>query len=289
MLDLGQIAFAIINGLVFGSILALIAVGLSLIYGVLDVPNFAQGEFATLSGFIVVGLMGFGLGLVPSIIVAIVAAVVAGIALERLVIARFYGREEFLLLTFFATFGVTIISENAHQMIFGGFRQIQGPELGTISLVGSTYSLLNVLSGVFAIIMIIGLYIFTKYTYTGLAMRAVADDQTGTEILGINYGRIYMVTFALGGALTGISGILYGMSYTLSPTLGVLLTLFAFTIVVVGGIGSFQGAIIASFLVGLVESFASTFIGSQWRLFAVFFLLFVVLILRPQGIGGVRS
>lgn len=286
VLDPSQAALVLINGAIFGSILALIAVGLSLTFGVLGVPNFAQGEFATLSGFTVVGLTTAGFGLASSVLVAILFAAVAGVLIERIVIARFYGREEFLLLTFFATFGVTIISENALQRVFGGFRQIQGPELGTVPVVGVNLSLLRVVSGLIAVLLLVGLLLFTKYTYTGLAMRAVADDYQGAEITGIDHNRIYIVTFAIGGGMTGISGILYGMSFTLYPTLGVLLTLFAFTIVVVGGVGSFSGTILASFLIGLVDSFTATVVGSRWRFFAIFLVLFVVLILRPEGIRG---
>jgi len=286
VLDANQATLVLINGAIFGSILALIAVGLSLTFGVLGVPNFAQGEFATLSGFAVVWLMAAGLSLISSILVAVVVAAVAGILVERLVIARFYGREEFLLLTFFATFGVTIISENALQRAFGGFRQIQGPELGTVPVVGVNLSLLRVVSGLVAVLLLVSLLLFTRYTYTGLAMRAVANDSQGAEMIGIDHNRIYIVTFAIGGGMTGISGILYGMSFTLYPTLGVLLTLFAFTIVVVGGVGSFYGTIVASFLIGLVDSFTATVVGSRWRFFAIFLVLFVVLVVRPEGIRG---
>jgi len=286
VLDANQVGLILINGAIFGSILALIAVGLSLIFGVLGVPNFAQGEFATLSGFTVVWLTTAGLGLLSSIFVGVVVAALGGILIERLVIARFYGREEFLLLTFFATFGITIISENLLRRVFGGFRQIQGPELGTVPVVGINLSVLRILTGLIAVALLVSLLLFTRYTYTGLAMRAVADDHQGAEITGIDHNRIYLVTFAIGGGMTGISGILYGMSFTLYPTLGVLLTLFAFTIVVVGGVGSFYGTILASFLIGLVDSFTATVVGSLWRFFAIFLVLFVVLVLRPEGIRG---
>jgi branched-chain amino acid transport system permease protein len=98
-----------------------------------------------------------------------------------------------------------------------------------------------------------------------------------------------MVTFGIGAALTGVSGILYGMLFTIFPTLGVALTAFAFTIVVVGGVGSFSGAIVASLLIGIVESATASLIGSEWRFFAIFAVLFVVLTLKPEGLWGERS
>ncbi|TYT63774.1 branched-chain amino acid ABC transporter permease [Natrialba swarupiae] len=286
VVSIEQLVFIVGNGLIFGSILALVAVGLSLIFGVLDVPNFAQGEFASVTGFVIVGLVGLGIGLVPSIIAGIVFAFVAGVAVERLVISKFYGRDEFLLLTFFATFGITIISENVLRQMFGGFRQIPGPDIGSIVVAGTSVNLLRPAAGAIAVGMLIGLYIFTRYTYMGLAMRAVADDRRGAEMIGVNYERIYMLTFGIGAVLTGISGVLYGMLFTLSPTSGVALTAFAFTIVVVGGVGSFFGTILASLLIGLVDSFTATMVGSRWRFFAIFAVLFIVLVLRPEGLRG---
>ncbi|MDS0477308.1 branched-chain amino acid ABC transporter permease [Natrinema sp. 1APR25-10V2] len=281
-----QVVFIVSNGLIFGSILALVAVGLSLIFGTLDVPNFAQGEFASVSGFVVVGLIGIGIGLVPSIIAGIVFAFIAGITVEKLVIGKFYGRDEFLLMTFFATFGISIIAENVLRRQFGGFRQIPSPDLGSVVIAGTSMDLLRPVAGVIAVVMLLGLYLFTRHTYTGLAIRAVSSDRRGAEMVGVNYQWIYMLTFGIGAVLSGISGILYGMLFTLSPTTGVTLTTFAFTIVVLGGVGSFVGTIFASLLIGLVDTLTATVVGSRWRFFAIFAVLFVVLIFRPEGLRG---
>jgi branched-chain amino acid transport system permease protein len=284
-----RVAFILLNGLIFGSLLALTAVGLSLIFGVLGVPNFAQGEFASVAGFAVVALLGLGVGFVPASVVALVLTFLLGVVAERLVISKFYGREDFLLLTFFATFGLSIISESVLRTVFGGFSQLPAPDLGSVAVLGTNLSLLRAGAGVVAVAMLVGLYLFTRYTYVGLAMRAVADDLEGAELVGIDYDRISMVTFGVGAVLTGVSGILYGMLFTLFPTLGVALTAFAFTIVVVGGIGSFSGVVVASFLVGIVETATASLVGSEWRFFAIFTVLFVVLVLRPEGLWGEHS
>jgi len=280
--------FVVVNGLVFGSLLALAAVGLSLIFGVMEVPNFAQGEFGTIAGFTTVGLVSVGLGLLPSIVVGLAAALVAGVLMEWLIISHFYEREEFLLLSFFATFGVVIIVQNTLRNVFGEFLQIPAPELGSVVVAGAQVDVLRVVAGAFAIAAIIALYAFTRYTYAGLAMRGVASDRTGAELVGIPPQRTFTLTFGLGALLSGGTGVLYGMLFTLYPTLGVTLTAFAFTIVVVGGVGSFPGAIIASLLIGLVDSFTASFVGSRYRFFAVFAILFLVLVLRPEGIMGVE-
>jgi branched-chain amino acid transport system permease protein len=280
------VAFVLLNGLIFGALLALTAVGLSLIFGVLGVPNFAQGEFAAVAGFAVVGLLNAGVGFLPAAAVAVALAFVLGVAAERLVIAPLYGRENFLLLSFFATFGLSLISQNALREVFGGFSQIPAPDLGSVVLLSTRLNLLRVVAGLIAVALLVGLYLFTRYTYTGLAMRAVSNDRQGAEMLGIDYNRVSTITFGLGAVLTAVSGILYGMLFTIFPTLGVTLTAFAFTIVVVGGIGSFQGVIVASLLIGIVDSFTATVVGSEWRFFAIFAVLFVVLTARPGGLWG---
>ncbi|WP_254533102.1 branched-chain amino acid ABC transporter permease [Natrinema gelatinilyticum] len=281
--------FIVVNGIIFGSLLALTAVGLSLIFGVLGVPNFAQGEFAAVAGFTVVGLLGHGFGLLTAVLAGLVVTFVLGVASERLVIAKLYGRDNFLLLSFFATFGLTLISESALRILFGGFSRIEGPSLGSITVLGFELSLLRVTAGVTAVCLLVALYLFTRYTYMGLAMRAVANDRHGAEMIGIDFDRISTVTFGTGALLSGVSGVLYGMLFTIYPTLGVSLTAFAFTIVVVGTTGSFIGVIVASLIIGIVDSFTATVVGSEYRIFAVFLVLFVVLTLKPGGLWGDHS
>jgi branched-subunit amino acid ABC-type transport system permease component len=279
-------AFIVVNGLIFGALIALTAVGLSLIFGVLGVPNFAQGEFAAVAGFTVVGLLGAGVSLAPAIVVALGLSCVLGVVAERLTIAKLYGRDNFLLLSFFVTFGLSLVSHNVLRIAFGGFEQIPGPQLGSIALFDFELSVLRLVAALIAVMMLGALHLFTKYTYVGLAMRAVSDNRQGAEMLGIDYDRISMVTFGVGGLLTGVSGILYGMLFTVYPTLGVSLTAFAFTIVVVGGVGSFTGVIAASLGIGIVETFTATVVGSEYRFLAIFLVLFLVLTLKPGGIGG---
>jgi len=287
MMVVGTAFFVLVNGLIFGSLIALTAVGLTLIFGVLDVPNFAQGEFATFGGLATVFLYDRGLGLLPSAVIAIALTFVAGVLVERLVFSKFYGREEFLLLTFFASFGIVIFFEELLLAVLGAdIHQVQAPSGGRIELLGVSVRYLEIGAAAIAVAMLVVLYLFTRYTYYGLAMRAIADDADGAAVVGIDRQRIYTLTFGLGAALTGVTGILYGSIFTLFPTLGIELTGFAFAIVVVGGVGSFQGTIVASLLIGIIDSFTATVFGSRYRLLVVFSFLFVVLILRPGGLLG---
>ena len=283
----GTALFVVLNGLVFGSLIALTAVGLSLVFGVLGIPNFAQGEFATFGGLATVFLYKRGLGLLPSAAVAVVLTALAGVLVERLVFARFYGREEFLLFAFFASFGLVVFFEELLLVGLGAdIYQVRIPIEGSVELLDVTVRYLEVAAAGIAVVMLLGLYLFTRYSYYGLAMRAIADDADGAAVVGIDRARIYALTFGLGAALTGVTGILYGSIFTLFPTLGIELTGFAFAIIVVGGVGSFQGTVLASLLIGIIDSFAATVFGSRYRLLAVFLVLFAVLILRPGGLFG---
>lgn len=283
----GTALFVVLNGLVFGSLIALTAVGLSLVFGVLDIPNFAQGEFATFGGLATVFLYNRGLSLLPSAAVAVVLTALAGVLVERLVFARFYGREEFLLFAFFASFGLVVFFEELLLVGLGAdVYQVRIPIEGSVELLDVTVRYLEVAAAGIAVVMLLGLYLFTRYSYYGLAMRAIADDPDGAAVVGIDRARIYALTFGLGAALTGVTGILYGSIFTLFPTLGIELTGFALAIIVVGGVGSFQGTVLASLLIGVIDSFAATVFGSRYRLLAVFLVLFAVLILRPEGLFG---
>lgn len=282
-----QFVLALTSGVIFGTLLALTAVGLALIFGTLDIPNFAQGEFATLAGFVTVTLMSIGLGLVPSAGVALAVTFLAGVATERLVFAPLYQRERFFVLSFFASFGLVVFFEELLRIFYGGdFYQIRGPDMGSFVILDVTISTLRVSAAIVAVLMLFGLYLFTRRTYLGLAIRGLANDDVGARMVGINEDRTFMLTFGVGALISGMTGVLYGMLFSLTPTLGVEITAFAFVIVVMGGMGSFFGTIIASLLIGLIDSFTATFIGSRYRLFAVFLLLFVLLVVFPQGLRG---
>jgi len=276
-----------INGLIFGSLLALTAIGLSLVFGVVDVPNFAQGEYAALAGFATYSLMQTGLGLLPAAAIALALAAVAGVATEHLIIARFYGRDQYMLYSFFATFGLAFAFEEGVRHVYGtSFVKIPAPALGSINLAGVDVNALRVVTGLGAFAMLLVLYFYTRYTHTGLSMRAIADDSVGARIIGLNERRLYKITFGVGALISGTTGIFYGVLFSMSPTTGFNLTAFAFIIVVAGGLGKFFGTYAVSLLVGLFESFTATFLGSRYRLFIVFLLLFVLLAFRPNGLFG---
>jgi branched-chain amino acid transport system permease protein len=278
-----------VNGIVFGSLLALTAIGLSLIYGVLEIPNFAQGEFAALGGFLVFSLVNLGVGLIPSAAIALTLVLLAGIGTERFIIGKLYDRDRFFLLTAFVTFGLTLAVEDVLRIVYGStFIQIPAPDLGTVTLLGVSISRIEVLAAIISATLFVLLYYFTRSSYLGMAMRAVAEDKAGAQIVGVDTDRIYMFTFGIGALITGFTGILYGIMFSLSPSIGLELTVFAFVIVVVGGTGDFLGTFLASIAIALIESFTTIFVGSQYRLFLVFAILVVALVVPSYVRGGVR-
>lgn len=284
----GQLVSVLVNGLIFGSIFALTAVGLTLVFGILDVPNFAQGEFASFAGYgTIVLATATGVGLVPSIAVVLVLTFLVGMVMERLVIAPLYGDDDFLLKTFFVSFGVLIGFEQLLRQQFGSdFYQISAPNFGVIRVYGVPLTGMHLIVSVAAVLLIAGLYLFTHRTRLGLSMRAVANDRAGAEVSGINLDRVNTLTFGVGALLTGFTGVLYAIMFPISPSTGVELTAFAFVIVVIGGVGSFSGTVIASLIIGLVDNFTAVFIGSRFRFFVIFLILLLILVFNPTGLRG---
>jgi branched-chain amino acid transport system permease protein len=286
MISIDQLLLALVNGSVFGGLLMLTAVGLTLVFGVMDVPNFAQGEYASLAGYATVGLLGRGVGFLSAALLSLVLAFVAGVATERLVVARFYDSDDFLVVAFFATFGLTLSFESFINITAGSYGSIPAPDLGSVMLFGIQLSTFRLATLAFVVVTLLALYLFTKHTYTGLAIRALADNEDSAELLGIDPDRTYPLTFGIGAALTGITGILYGMLFSLSPTLGAQLTAFAFVIVVVGGIGSFGGALVISLFIGILQNLTALIVGGEYRMFVVFLMLLGILIANRSGIRG---
>lgn len=278
----------LLTGIVFGGILSLTAVGLTLIFGVLDIPNFAQGEFAMLGGFLTLFFMkSLAFPLAPASVSAIIIVFFIGVCCERLCISPFYGRgRQFFVLSFFVSLGLAFFFEdlvkNLRPTLYADV--IPSTITGFIRVGSFQIGILRFLTFLIPIIILVALYIFSKKTLLGMAINAVAQDEEGAILMGINRDRIYTLTFGLGAALSGISGILYGMVYAIYPTMGMELTSYGFAIVVLGGMGNFLGTILASFLIGIIDSITPMFAKGSYKLMVIFVTLIVVLIIKPRGI-----
>jgi branched-chain amino acid transport system permease protein len=281
-----QFLSVLIAGLLLGGIYGLVALGLNLIFGVVRIVNFAQGELVMLSMYLTYWLYT-QLGITPYLALLVVAPVlfVAGLLLQRWVLQPLQNEP---MMQIFATFGLVILFQNLVLGATGGqAMSVDWPfarevvQIGAIKVNGARLITLAAVT-----VITIGLHLFLRDTMPGRAIRAVIQDQRAARAMGINVERTYRLTFGVGAALAGVAGALLTPIFTLSPWIGNNFVLAAFAVVVLGGLGSVWGAYIGGLLVGLVEAFAGFYIDPALRQ-AIWFLIFIaVLILRPAGLLG---
>lgn len=290
MLSPAILTAAVVNGLLTGAVYALIALGLTLVYGVLHIINFAHGALLTAAMFAAYFAYRL-LGIDPYLAVFLMAPAFFGIgyALQRFVIGPAgHGDDRNMLLV---TLGLAVVIENA--LLFGfraDTRTIDLPyALNGIDL-GFMFVPLPRLIGfgtVFAVTL--ALWLVMSATDTGRAIRAVAKEKLGAELAGVDVAHIYAVTFGFGTACVAIAACLLIPSYYVNPSAGNAFVLVAFTIVVLGGMGSVPGALIGGLVIGVVESLSSLFLGESLGQIGIFLLFIAVLLVRPSGLFGARA
>jgi branched-chain amino acid transport system permease protein len=281
---------AVLNGLMTGAVYALVALGLTLVYGVLHIINFAHGALLTAAMFAAVFAYTL-LGLDPYLAVFLLAPLffAAGYALQRFVIGpAAHGEDRNFLLV---TLGLAIVIENALLYFFrADTRTINLPYAFDVFELGSAFIAVPRLVALGAVVAVaLVLWIIMQWTDTGKAIRAVAKERLGAELCGIDVAHIYAVTFGLGTACVAVAACLLIPTYYVSPTAGEAFVLIAFTIVVLGGMGSIAGALIGGLFVGVVESLSSVFLGQSLGQIGIFVLFIVMLLVRPSGLFGARA
>lgn len=281
---------AVMNGLLTGAVYALVALGLTLIYGVLHIINFAHGALLTAAMF--AAYFAFSkLGLDPYLAAFLLAPAffVFGYGLQRLVIGpASHGDDRNMLLV---TLGLAVVIENAMLFTFrADTRTIDVPyAFQTIDL-GFTFLALPRLIGFVAVFAVaLALWLIMSLTDIGRAIRAVAREKLGAELAGIDVAHVYAVTFGLGTACVAIAACLLIPSYYVNPTAGNAFVLVAFTIVVLGGMGSVPGALLGGLVIGVVESLSSLFLGESLGQIGIFLIFIAVLLVRPRGLFGARA
>jgi branched-chain amino acid transport system permease protein len=291
----------VINGLSLGGIYALIALGYTMVYGIIELINFAHGDIYTLGTFFslailtAIGVSGevHGPMLVVIVAVTILAAMllcgITGVVIERLAYRRL--RSAPRLAPLITAIGVSFILENVMQL-WRGPSPIPFPQVipnPSVDVGGVTIAAKQVLVMSLAVVMMIALQLFVYRTKMGKAMRATAQDRDAAQLMGININTTIAMTFLIGSALAGaagfVSGVYYGTTWFFN---GFEAGLNAFTAAVLGGIGNIAGAMLGGFLIGLIESIATQYIpgGAQWSNVVVFSVLVLVLIFRPSGLLG---
>ncbi|SLN71492.1 branched-chain amino acid ABC transporter permease [Oceanibacterium hippocampi] len=283
----GIILASIINGTMTGAVYALVALGLTLIYGVLHIINFAHGTLLMLAMYGVFFLNQIvGVDPYMAMPVILVAAFLFGYGLQRYVIGKTsHGRDEITLLV---TLGVSIVIENLALFFFtANERNIRVPyELAGIDL-GVTYLLVTQMAAFGAALLITAtLWMFMSASDTGRAIRAVAKERQGARLVGINVEHIFALSFGIGTACVGAAAALLAPRFAISPRIGYTFVLIAFTVVVLGGMGSFVGALVGGFIIGIAESVGGLFLGESLGQITISLIFILILLLRPSGLFG---
>lgn len=277
-----------VNGLMVGMIYVLMAIGFTMVFGIMRIVNFAHGEFYMVGAFLFAVLYGTsGLPVLPSLLLAVTVTGLLGLVMEWLVFSRLRGNE---LNGMIASLGIALIMQNSALLLWGPSARAVPPVVsGIVNVAGVVFpwSRLVVIAG--AIIAVALLYIVVVHTQIGRAMRAVAQDPEIALVQGVRVEVIFPLAFVLGVGLAALAGALMAPVLSVSPFVGLAPTLKAFIIVVIGGLGSVPGAVAGGLLIGLIESFAGTFVSAASAEIFQFLVVIAVVLLRPEGLLGRRE
>jgi branched-chain amino acid transport system permease protein len=281
---------SLLNGLTTGAVYALVALGLTLIYGVLHIINFAHGAALMLALYAVYFLKD-KLGIDPylAIVVVVPGMFALGYALQRIIINRAsHGKDENILLM---TLGLAIVMENLALLFFkSDTRTIEtGYTLTTVAIGPATIALPKLIAFAGALVVSALLLLLIKKTDLGRAIRAVSKEKQGARLMGIDVDHVYAMSFGIGLACLGAAACFLLPSYYVNPQVGGGFVLVAFTIVVLGGMGSFAGALVGGLLIGVVESLGGLYLGESLGQVGIFAIFIAVLLFRPQGLFGARA
>ena len=287
-MDLGPLPQLVVSGILTGLLFALISVGLTLIFGVMDVVNFAHGEFLMLAMYLTFGLALVGLNPVFALPVVALAAFVLGAVVYRLLIRRLLDGPPSTVV--FGTFGLLVFLQGAAQYFFtSDYRSVPNPPFqGTLHLGNVALGEAQLIAGLGALVMTALVFAFVEFTEPGRALRALSEDRVAAQLMGIDVQRMNALAFGLGTACVGAAGALLMLTYPAFPRVGTEFALTAFVVVALGGFGSVQGALVGAILVGLVEVLGGFYISPALKLIPVYALYLVVVLLRPQGLLGRR-
>ncbi|GAA4127317.1 branched-chain amino acid ABC transporter permease [Aminobacter aganoensis] len=280
-----QLLQHLLNALILGSTYALLGIGLTFIFGIMRVVNFAHGELYTFGAYMVyLFSVLLGVNFLLSIVIAIVLGIMLGALLEWVLLSRLRGAD--IDTTMLVMIGAWIIMQNAEQLIWSGVAKsipMPFPE-EPLSVGGVSVAWSRVFVFAVAILLIVGSQTLIQRTRLGKAMRATFQDRDTASLMGININMIYLATFALGSGLAAAAGALLGPIFIVMPTMGNLAVVKAFAIVILGGLGNMKGAALGGFVLALVEELGAGYISSGYRDAMGFLLIILVLMVKPTGL-----
>lgn len=281
------LAQLVLNGILLGGVYSLISIGLTLIFGVTRIVNFAHGEFLMLAMYLTFWLSSLqGVDPYFSLLLVVPLLFLAGLIAHRLVIQPILGAPSHMQI--FATVGLSVTMQNIALFLWkADFRSVESfCSNSSVRVVGLICGAPKLIAFAASVLITFSLHFFLKRSYLGKAIRAVVQDREAAQLMGIDIYRIYLVTFGLGAACVGAAGTFMMPIYTVFPTVGVYFVLTAFVVVVLGGLGSLPGAFLGGLIIGVVESLAGFFISPQLKE-AIYFVIFLgVLLVRPSGLFG---
>ncbi|CAO3429245.1 branched-chain amino acid ABC transporter permease [Azospirillum doebereinerae] len=276
-----------LNGLSLGVAVVLMALGLTIIFGLLDVINMAHGEFYAMGAFLALTLAGLGVGFWALLVLVPLLMIPIGWAAERWLIQRVFHSRDRHILTLLLTFGLGMILEDVLKLAYGpNTMRPETPIEGGTEILGMFLPNYRLFLIGFGLALIAAVWVVVFRTRLGAMVRAAAFDKDMASSLGVPVRRVYAGTFAFGVALAGLSGVLLAPIYSVFPTMGRDFILMAFTVVIVGGMGSIQGAVVAGLLLTQVQAISSLYISPVWSDPLVFGIMVLVLMVRPQGLFG---
>lgn len=278
----------LVNGISLGSIYALIALGYTMVYGIIKLINFAHGDVFMIGSFIgFYAIAKWELGFFPALLLAMLVCAIFGVLIERIAYKRL--RNATRIAALITAIGVSLLIEYT-TIFFRGAQPAAYPEVfknKSFDIFGVQISSTSILILSVAVVLMILLQFIVHKTKIGKAMRAVSHDADAARLMGINVDNTISATFAIGSALAGAAGVIFGVYYTkIDPLMGVIPGVKAFIAAVLGGIGIIPGAMVGGMLLGVVESLVSALGFSLWRDAAAFVILILILIFRPSGIFG---
>jgi branched-chain amino acid transport system permease protein len=275
----------LLHGVVFGAALGLLALGLTVIFGLLGVMNFAHGELYMLGAYAGIAMIGLTGSFWVALVTAPLLVGVVGALTEAITLRPLYRRQP--LYGLILTFGLALVFREGARQIWGGdMRRILPPVTGSTPLLGMTYPNYRLFLLAISSVLLLAIWLFFTRTRAGILVRAAVQDAEMLDGLGVNVPRLFTLTFAGSAALAALAGLLLAPVFTVYPQMGVEMILLAFIVVILGGMGSMGGSVMAAFVIGIAQSLLTLWMNPQRVAIAIFGLMILVLIVRPRGFFG---
>lgn len=284
---LNDLATPLTMGILYGGLYVVIALGLSLVFGVMNVINVAHGDFVTLGGYVAfVAVTSLGLDPILWLIAGIPLFFIMGIVVQRFLLYRAFKMS--IDAALIIAFGISLIIQNASQLVWTPLsRSLMTPYSFKSFQIGEVYiPLVYLLDFIAAVIVMLVVHQFLKRTYLGQAITAASQDRQTAELMGINPAVVYQYAFGIAMALAAIAGVFLGLTFPFNPTSGVRFLIIAFGVIILGGLGSMVGTFIGGMFFGLSQALGGYFWGPTGQLLVPFLMVLIVLTIRPQGLFG---